>query len=155
MRTTIPAIPAVDEVRDSNNNVVTAAVPAVPPVLPIIMPAKSTHRLEVASIAWHYYTDTTCAITTGNMHYTNVLQAFYTKWKAIVSMANETPPDVPCITKNNPPLKWTDTFMDYCNNIIIKTILSNMLIYEPSCRGMQIVITLICCFIQRMSTSPP
>ena len=116
MRTSIPAIPAVAEVLDSNNNVVTAAVPAVPPVLPIIMPAKSTHRLEVASIAWHYYTDTSRAITTTNMHYTNVLQGFYTEWKAIVSMAKETPPDVPCITKNNPPLKWTDTFLDYCNN---------------------------------------
>ena len=116
MRTSVPGIPAVAEVTDNNGNVTTAAVPAVPPVLPVIMPAKSTHRLEVASLAWHYYTDTSRAITTANMHYTNVLQSFYTEWKAIISMSKETPPDVPCITKNNPPLKWTDTFMDYCNN---------------------------------------
>ena len=31
-------------------------------------------------------------------------------------MSKDTSPDIPCITKNNPPLCWADTFMDYCLN---------------------------------------
>lgn len=116
MRTTIPGIPAVPAVLDADGNVEVAAVPAVPPILPIILPAKSFHRLLVASIAWHYYTDTSRAVTSTNMHYTNILQDFYTEWKAICKLAKESAPDVPVITKNNPPLKWTETFKDYCNN---------------------------------------
>ena len=117
MRTAIPAIPAVAEQRDNNNNVIVAAVAAVPPVLPVIMPAKSTFRLMVASIAYAYYTDTSREVTHTNMHYTNVLKSFYVEWKALVAMTKATAPDVPCITRNNPPLKWIDSFTDYCNNV--------------------------------------
>ena len=74
MRTAIPAIPAVAEQRENNNNVIVAAVPAVPPVLPVIMPAKLTHRILVASIAYAYYTDTSRDVNHTNMHYTNVLK---------------------------------------------------------------------------------
>lgn len=116
MRTSIPPIPAVAEVLDNNNVVVVAAVPAVPPILPVILPAKSTHRLLVASIAYAYYTDTSRDVTAVNMHYTNVLKDFYIEWKAIVAMTKTTSTDVPAITRNNPPLKWTDSFNDYCLN---------------------------------------
>jgi hypothetical protein len=117
MRTSIPGAAAIPAVLDPNTNVViTAAVDAIPATPPIVMPAKSAQRLNVASIAWHYYTDTSRSVTSTNMHYNNVLKDFYLEWKAITSMAAATPQDVPCITKNNPPLRWTDTFYDYCLN---------------------------------------
>jgi hypothetical protein len=50
------------------------------------------------------------------MHYNNILKDFHIEWKAITAMADLTSPTVPCITKNNPPLRWTDTFKDYCLN---------------------------------------
>ena len=50
------------------------------------------------------------------MHYNNILKNFNLEWKAIQAMAELTPPSVPCIMKNNPPLRWTDTFIDYCMN---------------------------------------
>jgi hypothetical protein len=117
MRTAIPGTAAVPAVLDpATNAVVTPAVDAVPGTPPIVMPAKSAQRLNVASIAWHYYTDTSRSVTSTNMHYNNILKDFYLEWKAITSMATATPQDVPCITKNNPPLRWTDTFNDYCLN---------------------------------------
>ena len=73
MITTIPGVPAIPVVLTNNGNVLVAAVPAIPPILPLIMPAKSAHRLLVASVAWHYYTDTGRVVTNSNMHYTNVL----------------------------------------------------------------------------------
>ena len=116
MRTSIPGIPAVVAVAAARGIAEVAAVDAVPAIPPIVLPAKSTHRLEVASLAWHYYTDTSRTVTSTNMHYNNVLKDFYVEWKAINSMASTSPADIPCITKNNPPLRWTDTFMDYCLN---------------------------------------
>ena len=116
MRTSIPGIPAVPAVTAANGTVTTPGIPAVDPILPVILPAKSIHRLTVASIAWHYYTETSRVVTHTNMHYTNILKSFYTEWKAIVSMSNETTADVPCITKSNQPLKWTDTFKDWSMN---------------------------------------
>ena len=116
MRTSIPGIQAAEAVLGPRGAVLTAAVEAVAAIPPIVLPAKSTHRLEVASLAWHYYTDTSRIVTNTNMHYNNVLKDFYVEWKAITSMASSTPADIPCITKNNPPLRWTDTFMDYCLN---------------------------------------
>ena len=116
MRISIPGIAAVVEVTNEAGIVTTPAVPAVAAIPPIIMPAKSAHRLEVASVAWHYYTDTSRTITNANMHYSNTLKNFHIEWKAISSMAAASSSDVPCITKNNPPLRWTDTFMDYCLN---------------------------------------
>ena len=38
------------------------------------------------------------------------------EWEALTSMADANPPEVPKITKNNPPLRWTDAFIDYCLN---------------------------------------
>lgn len=118
MRTAIPGVAGVPAVLDPADNaiILQEAIPAVPAIPPIIMPAKSAQRLEVASVAWHYYTDTSRRITNVNMHYNNVLKDFHIEWKAIVSMSKDTAPDIPCIHKNNPPLRWADTFMDYCLN---------------------------------------
>ena len=116
MRTSIPGIPAIAAVNDAQGNEITAAVDAVPPVLPVILPARCTQRLTVAAVAWHYYTDTAREVTAVNMHYNNILKDFQLEWKAITAMAELPSPLVPCITKNNPPLRWTDTFRDYCMN---------------------------------------
>ena len=116
MRTAIPGVAAIPAAVDVNGVEIAPAVPAEPAIPPVVMPAKSTHRLEVASIAWHYYTDTGRTVTSINMHYNNVLKDFYIEWKAIESMAEETKADVPLIDKNNPPLKWIDTFEDFLMN---------------------------------------
>ena len=116
MRTAIPGIPEVPAVLNGRGREVTAAIPAVPPVLPVILPARCTHRLIVAAVAWHYYTDTGRAVTAQNMHYNNILKDFYVEWKAIIAMSDVDSHSVPCITKNNPPLRWTDTFKDFCLN---------------------------------------
>ena len=116
MRTAIPGLPAVAEVLNGAGDVQVAAAPAVPPVPPVVMPAKSTQQLEVTSTAWHYYNNTGQTVTNTNMHYKNVLKDFHIEWKTIESMAKESKPDVPVITKGNINLKWTDTFKDYCLN---------------------------------------
>lgn len=116
MRTAIPGIPATPAVTDADGTIITEAIPAVAPILPVILPARCTHRLEVAALAWHYYTYTGREVTPVNMHYTNILKDFYVEWKALTAMAELTPPSVPLITKNNPPLRWADTFGDYCLN---------------------------------------
>lgn len=116
MRTSIPPIQYVAEQRNIAGDVIAPAIQAEPGTRAMIMPAKSAHRLEVASIAWQYYTDTARSVTSINMHYNNVLKNFHLEWKAIMSMSTGSKPDVPCITKSNPPLRWTDTFMDYCLN---------------------------------------
>ena len=116
MRTSIPGIAEIPAITGANGVITTPAVPAVPAILPVILPAKSTHRLEIASVAWHYFTDTSRDITSINMHYTTTLKNFHIEWKAITEMAKAAPSEVPCITKNNPPLRWTDTFRDYCLN---------------------------------------
>ena len=103
MRTTIPGLPAVAEVFVGVGDVQVASAPAVQPVPPVVMSAKSTQRLGVASSAWHYYTNTGQTVTNSNMHYYNVLKDFHIEWKSIESMAKESKPDVPVITKGNSP----------------------------------------------------
>ena len=58
VRTVIPGIAAIPAVVDATEVITDAAYPAIPAIPPIVMPAKSTHHLQVASLAWHYYTDT-------------------------------------------------------------------------------------------------
>ena len=116
MHTSIPSITAVEAITNVDGVITIPAEPAVPEIPPIIIPAKSAHRLEVASIAWHNFTDISHSITSANMHYNNTLKNFHIEWKAISSMAAASFSDVPCIMKNNPPLLFTDTFMVYCLN---------------------------------------
>ena len=115
MRTSIPGVPGTPAVVVAGVETV-AAVPPIAPILPVVLPARCTHRLLVAAVAWHYYTDTGREILAANMHYNNVLKDFHLEWKAITAMAETSASDVPRITKNNPPLQWTDTFKDYCLN---------------------------------------
>ena len=68
----IPMVPAVAAVTDGDGNVIQTAVPAVPAIpgtQPVPIPARSTTRLLVASIAYHYYVDTGRAVTPASMHY--------------------------------------------------------------------------------------
>ena len=81
---------------------------------PVSIPAKSTQRLIVASIAYEYYTTTQRKITPQNMHYTNVLRDFYTEWKAIVDMSKRNDElKMPTLSKNCPPLKWCASMRHY------------------------------------------
>ena len=67
MRTAIPGVAAVVA---ANGNIVTPAIPAIPPCL---VSARCALRLNVASIAYHYYVDIGRIPTPANMNYTNVL----------------------------------------------------------------------------------
>ena len=114
----IPAIPAVPAVVQ-DGNVVQAAVPAIagvpgiPVINPVPIPARSTKRLLIASVAFHYYRDTGRAVTPINMHFNNVLREFYIEWKALETMADNETPTLPLLSKNNPPLKWCESFKQY------------------------------------------
>ena len=79
--------------------------------------AKSSTRLLVASIAWHYYTDTGREVTSTNMHFQNILRAFNIEWKAIASMADkENELKLPVLSKTLPPLKWSESFKQYLHH---------------------------------------
>ena len=87
-RTGIPGTPAILAVAAvpavvQNGNVIQAAVPAIagvpgiPAIHPVPIPARSTMRLLIASVAFHYYRDTGRSMTPANMHFNNVLRDFY------------------------------------------------------------------------------
>ena len=112
MRTAIPSIPAVPEVRDADDNVVQAAVPMVPPILPILVSAKCALRLKTASLAYHYYISISRTPTPANMNYSNVLRNFHVEYDALMTLSNESKPDVPILHKNQTPLRWIESFKD-------------------------------------------
>ena len=104
----IPAIPAVMQ----GNNVAQAAVPAIagiPRIPSVPIPARSITHLLIASVAYHYYVDTGRAVTNTNMQFTNVLRDFHVEWKAILQES----PTLPMLSKNNPPLKWCESFKNF------------------------------------------
>ena len=81
------------------------------------IPARSTTRLLVASIAYHYYVDTAREVNESNMHFTNVLREFNIEWKAIVSLKDQDNDlKLPMLSKNTPPLKWCESFKHYLAN---------------------------------------
>ena len=77
MCTAIPGVTEIPAIFDTNGIETTPEIPGIHAISPVIMLAKSTHCLEVALIAWYYYTDTGRNITNTNMHYNNVLKNFY------------------------------------------------------------------------------
>ena len=106
MRTSIPGIPAQVDPAGA------IVIPAVPPIPPIIVPARSAHRLKIASIAFHYYRDTAREPTPPNMNYSTVLRGFYDEWEAIVTLGKQDKPSVPVLTKPMTPVKWTESMKD-------------------------------------------
>ena len=70
MRTAIPGVPPIPEVRDAQNNVVAAAVPGINAIPPVLVPANCALRLKVASVAFHYYVLIDREPTAMNMNYT-------------------------------------------------------------------------------------
>ena len=123
-RTGIPGTPAILAVAAvpavvQNGNVIQAAVPAIagvpgiPAIHPVPIPARSTMRLLIASVAFHYYRDTGRSMTPANMHFNNVLRDFYVEWLALETMADNDAPTLPLLSKNNPPLKWCESFKQY------------------------------------------
>lgn len=124
VRTGIPGSPATPAVAAipavvADGVVIQAEVPAtpgtaaIPTVLPVPIPARSTSRLLIASVAYHYYRDTGRTITPVNMHFTNVLRDFNIEWQALETMADNEAPSLPLLSKNNPPLKWCESFKQY------------------------------------------
>jgi hypothetical protein len=112
MRTSIPGVAAVLETFDDNGNVIIPGVAAVPAIPPVLVSAKCKLRLEVASIAFHYYDSINRDPTPASMNYTNVLKDFYVEFEAIISLSKEQKPDVPLLHKNSTPLKWIESFKD-------------------------------------------
>ena len=106
LRTAIAGVPAVVDAAGA------VLVPAVPGIPPCIIPARSSLRLKVASIAYHYYTDTDRTVTPANMNYTQVLKGFYIEWQAINEMIKSDTPSVPVLSKHQTPIKWMESFKD-------------------------------------------
>ena len=120
MRTSIPGvagIPAVQAQMDPNNPGVILVpgvppIPAIPAIPPVLVSARCALRLKVASIAYHYYRSIDRTPTPVNMNYTNVLRAFYVEYEALITLSEESKPDVPVLHKNLTPLKWIESFKD-------------------------------------------
>ena len=117
-RAGIPGTPTVQAIPEviQNGQVVQAAVPAIagtPGGQSVPIPAKCITRLLIASVAYHYYRDTGRAITPVNMHFSNVLRDFHVEWKAMLSMSEQESPSLPMLSKNNPPLKWCESFKNF------------------------------------------
>jgi len=106
MRTSIPGVPPV---LDANGDVVTEAIPAIPPCL---ISARCLLRLEVDSIAYHYYVSIVHEVTPQNMNYIQVLRPFYVEWEALEKLVDEHKLNVPVLSKHITPLKWIKSFKD-------------------------------------------
>ena len=114
MRTSIPGVQAVQELRDQadNNIILVHAVAAIPPVAPTLVSAKCGLRLKIASVAFHYYISIDRDVKASNMNYSNVLKDFHTEYESVIALSDETKPSVPALSKNNSPLKWIESFRD-------------------------------------------
>ena len=106
LRVSIPAVAAVAAVGGA------PAVPAVPAVLPCLISAQCQRRLNVASVAWHYYESIGRQQTPQNMNYSNVLRQFYTEWESIELLKDEDKPEVPVLSKHFTPIRWLESFRD-------------------------------------------
>ena len=78
MRIPIPGIPAVVD------NAGVVQIPATPPIPPCLVSARCALRLNVASLAYHYYMDINRTPTPSNMNYSQVLEGFYAEWESII-----------------------------------------------------------------------
>ena len=106
MRIPIPGVPAiVDEAG-------VVQVAAIPPVPPCLVSARCALRLNVASLAYHYYLSIDRTPTPANMNYTQVLKGFYNEWESIIKLSEEDRPKVPVLSKNQTPLRWMESFKD-------------------------------------------
>lgn len=112
MRTAIPGVAAIPELRDNDGNVIADAIAAIQPIPPVLVSAKCALRLKVASVAYHYYYSIRRDHSPANMNYTNVLKDFYTEYESVISLSKEDKPDVPLLHKNSTPLKWIESFKD-------------------------------------------
>jgi hypothetical protein len=121
----VPGIPGLAQIMAPDGLAI--AVPAVPAVLPIpgspgvIVSALCAKRLkvasiEVASIAFHYYTSIGRTPVPSNMNYTTVLRDFYIEWEAVLTLNKEDKASVPVLSKQVPPLKWIESFKNHLYN---------------------------------------
>ena len=119
VRSGIPGTPMVGSVAAVVNAAGNITEPAIPAILAVAgvrsvpIPAKSSSRLLVASVAYHYYQDTGRAITAGNMHFNNVLRDFNMEYQAIRKTDKLQTMKLPALTAANPPLQWCESFRNF------------------------------------------
>ena len=77
----------MDDFRDFRKEELLVAFKNLRDTYPI--PTRITTRLLMASIAYHYYADTTRVVDYIYMHFTNVLREFNIEWKAIMSLKDQ------------------------------------------------------------------
>lgn len=112
IRVTIPAVQGIPAVVNANGDVVFPAILPIPAKQGVVLSAKCSHRLKIASRAYHYFKSIERSITSGGMHFENVLKDFNVEYEAVIKLAKEDKPEVPKITKNTTPLRWIESFND-------------------------------------------
>ena len=94
---------------------------AQPPVLvpqqPFVLGAKSLRRLKVAAKAVRYYESIGRPTTAANMHYTNTLRNFELQWNSLEEKIDADEPDVPKVTRNLAITRWSESFVDFLNQV--------------------------------------
>ena len=112
IRMTIPAAAGIQAELNDDGTEIFPAVPPIPAQPGLIISAKCSMRLKIASKAWHYYKSIDRAVTPLNMHFVQVLKDFNIEHEAITKRAKIDKPDVPKITRNTTPLRWIESFND-------------------------------------------
>ena len=112
IQVTIPAVQGTPAVINNEGEEVFPPIPPIPAQYGVALSAKCRYRLKIASRAYHYFRSIERSITSGGMHFENVLKDFNIEYEAIIKLAKEDKPEVPKITKNTTSLRWIESFND-------------------------------------------
>ena len=85
---------------------------------PVILGAKSSKRLIVASNAVRYYMAIQRPLTAAMMRWDPTLKYFEAQWDALMTLKDKDRSDVPRINKALPVLKWAEVFRNFLYTVI-------------------------------------
>ncbi|GFH62136.1 hypothetical protein CTEN210_18612 [Chaetoceros tenuissimus] len=106
--------PAIAEVRDAANTVITAAVPAIrgEPLQAI-----QKYRIHTARIAHEYLTTVARPVTPQTMNFNGCLKDFRIEFDAIMKLKEQKAPDMPSITRELQVMQWQPAFVNYLGSV--------------------------------------
>jgi hypothetical protein len=89
------------------------------PTPPFVFGAKSLNRLTAAADVVRYYQTTGRELGAVNMRWDPVIKNFVEHWKSLKDRKKDDRPDTPKITRGLPVVKWTESFLDFLNRVLI------------------------------------